>query len=187
MNMKSVDFEDFWTKLTEDDLWWDQIKVKYGRKDLRGIGNDCYIDLLAQSNRWKAQDYADFRKCYQKWLMYAKDAPVAPQLQQQVKEEPKEEVEIVTGQEREEWIKKWMDKVKEAPILKPVQQLSYKEIADEGDWLPKKPAPYPSTSESEVQKRLLHLQYIKENYDPRTQDRLPNWMSEEDWLQSKNT
>lgn len=38
------------------------------------------------------------------------------------------------------------------------------------------------TSELEAEKKALHLQYLKENYDPITGKKLENWMEESDWI-----
>ena len=38
------------------------------------------------------------------------------------------------------------------------------------------------TSELEAEKKVLHLQYLKENYDPITGKKLENWMEESDWI-----
>lgn len=180
----SVSFEDFWNKLVDHEIWYDQMKMRFFRKDLKGVANDCFIFLLASKQRWDAQDYQDFRKCYQSFLMKSKDMEQKPILQQVEQKTEEPEAEIVTGEKRKQYIDQWLELVKTGPALQSnAVKLTYKEIADEGDWLPKKPAPYPSCSESEVKKRLLHLEYIKQNYDPRTQDPLSTWMSEEEWME----
>ena len=45
----------------------------------------------------------------------------------------------------------------------------------------------PSTTPEEVHKRLLHSEYLRQNYHPITQEKLPGWMSEEEWLNQKQT
>lgn len=46
---------------------------------------------------------------------------------------------------------------------------------------------YTPPSYEEVRKKELHRQWVRENHDTISGKPLPNWMSEEDWLQSKNT
>lgn len=137
-------FESFFAELTSDEIWYDGIQVKYTNKDLRSIAQDCYLDLLAQPNRWKAQDYSDFRRCYQKWVMNAKPMAVKPQLQQvEVKEnKPDPNYKILEGEERTKRIKEWEAAVLAVDNNFRVPQVSKKEAAEEGDWLPKKQAPY---------------------------------------------
>lgn len=38
------------------------------------------------------------------------------------------------------------------------------------------------TSELEAERKALHLQYVRENYDPITSKPLPEWMEESDWI-----
>lgn len=38
------------------------------------------------------------------------------------------------------------------------------------------------TSELEAEKKALHLQYLKENYDPITGKKFETWMEESDWI-----
>lgn len=66
-------------------------------------------------------------------------------------------------------------------FMQDVRSLTDKEIQKEGQEKPKA-KPYPSMSASEVQKFYLHRQWIAENYDPRTGDPLPGFISESDWL-----
>jgi hypothetical protein len=105
--IKPTTFEDFWDQLVSDEIWYDRIKYQYANKDIKGTAQNCYIDLLAQSSRWEAQDYTDFRRCFQKWLMNSKPAPVKPQLQQIVVEEPKHNAPILTGEERQKKLSEW--------------------------------------------------------------------------------
>lgn len=174
-------FEEFWNKLIEHEIWFDQIKMRFLRKDLKGVANQCFIFLLASEQRWLAQDYQDFRKCYQSFLMKSPDIQVRPQLQQDEKKEEVSSEPIVTGEKRDQYINQWLQSVKEMKVVSAVPKLSHKEIADEGDWLPKKPAPYPMCNAAEVVKMELHLAYIKQNYDARTGEKLACWMPEGEW------
>lgn len=180
-----VSFEEFWDKLVEHEAWYDQMKMRFFRKDMKDVAKECYIFLLASENRWACQDYQNFRKCYQNFLKNAKDKPQGPILQQEEKKEEKPQSPIVTGEAREAYIKKWLDTIHNAPAQRVnAIKLSNKEIADEGDWLPKKPAPYPKTDESEIRKRALHQEYVKANYEPRTGDKRQGWAPEPDWIES---
>src|SRR6187549_984549 len=111
-----VSFEDFWLKLQENEPWFDMTKMRFCRKDLKSVANDCYIFLLASEQRWAAQDYQDFRKCYQSFLSNAKDKQVAPTLQQEEKKEPEHQEPIVTGEQRDKYIKEWLEMVKQGEI-----------------------------------------------------------------------
>jgi hypothetical protein len=69
-------------------------------------------------------------------------------------------------------------------FMQKVMDLTEKEIEEEGKATPKKQG-YPSTSLSEIRKRELHIQYIRENYDSRTADPLPTWLPENEWLKNQ--
>lgn len=178
-----LSFEQFWNKLVEHDIWYDQMKMRFCRKNLKQVANDCYLFLLASEQRWLAQDYQDFRRCYQSFLSKAPDEIVRPQLQQVETEPQKKSDPPCTGEARMNWIKEWEKVVKESTMVNGVTKLTHKQIADEGDWLPKKPAPYPSTNENAIRERVFHTAYIEANYDPQTGNKLLTWKEEETWIQ----
>lgn len=67
-----------------------------------------------------------------------------------------------------------------------VKAMTEKEIDREGQERPR-PKTYPSTPLSVIEQRELHIQWIKENYDPYTAKPLPGWISEEEWLKKQTT
>jgi len=76
-------------------------------------------------------------------------------------------------------LKEWhaaVDSVK----LRPILPLTNKEVLTEGQERVEKKQ-YPRTSESELLKREKHFQWIAANFDARTGDKLPTWVSEEIW------
>lgn len=177
-----IKFEKFWDKLIEDDLWWDRIKYQFSRKDLKAVGNAVYDFFLTQPNRLDERFVGEWRNVFRKNCTWAKDIPYVVTQQVTIDKESRPQEPVLTGDERDAKIKEWLQEVSKMPAMpSSIKHISYKEIADEGDWLPKKQAPYPSCSESEVKKRLIHLEYVRQNYDPRTKDPLKDWMSEEDW------
>jgi len=176
-------FEQFYTELQKNEPWFDQMKLRYFRKDLKDVANQCYIFLLASEQRWNAQDYQDFRKCYQSFLSNAKDRVTAPSLQQEEVKLVTHSEPILTGEERDKKIAEWLESVKAVKMANPVPKLSRKQIAEEGDWLPKKGPTHPSTSEGELKKAFFHQYYIKHNFDPRTADKVTGWVEETRWIE----
>ena len=70
-----------------------------------------------------------------------------------------------------------------APGFKRGPSLSPQQIRDEGQEQPKQRATiYPYTTREEHIARAMKLAWISENYDPRTGEKLPNWMSEDEWI-----
>jgi hypothetical protein len=63
---------------------------------------------------------------------------------------------------------------------KPMREMTDQEIKEEGQERSKRPM---YIQDDEYAKyRALHLQYVRENYDPYTGDKLPTWISEEQWM-----
>jgi hypothetical protein len=96
-----------------------------------------------------------------------------------------------------DWLELMKDAVKksdeEAPMktvpqskifMQKVMDLTEKEIEREGKERPKRQS-YPSTSASEIRQRELHLEWIRENFDARTGEKLQGWIPEPEWLQIK--
>lgn len=175
-------FEQFWDKLVEHEIWYDQMKMRYCRKDLKGIANEVFIWLLAQDQRWAAQDYQDFRKAYQSFLNKSPDMVMRPQLQQVESKPEKKSDPPLTGEARMAWLKKWEATVKESKMVNGVTKMSLKQIAEEGGWRPQKDKPWPKTSENAIRERVFHMAYIESNYDPISGNKLLTWKSEETWI-----
>lgn len=137
-----ITFESFWDKLVEDEIWWDQMKVSYARKDWRRAGMQVYEYLLTEKNRWNAQDYSDYRRIWMKKIIWLPDIEVKQRPVVSTSEPDKTQGPILTGAEREARIKEWLDQVNKATNNFNVPRISKKEAAEEGDWLPKKPTNY---------------------------------------------
>lgn len=74
-------------------------------------------------------------------------------------------------------LKQWKASI-DAIETKTILPLTDKEVLTEGQERPKKER-YPSTSESEVLKKERHIEWIRKNFDARTGEKLPTWISEE--------
>src|SRR5688572_673761 len=67
------------------------------------------------------------------------------------------------------------------PLINNFPRVTEKEKAENSDWIPAKGEPYPHTSEDELYVRQRHIDYIKQNYEPRTAQPLHTWISEEEF------
>jgi hypothetical protein len=79
-----------------------------------------------------------------------------------------------------DWLAEWQKAVSQTQGVQTVRPLSEKEIREEGQERPKVKS-HPSTSPNEIELKLLHIEYLKANYDARTGEPLPNWMEEIEW------
>lgn len=172
-------FPEWFTELKNNPIWWDSIQLRYGKKDLPGIANDCYIWLLTQPQRLARKDFNDFRVAYQKFLMYAKD-------KEDVQKLPEAEPVVIhpqalTGEARLRKLQEFERLLKSMPALKPVGGLTAKERAENTGWrIPEEPK-YPATTIQEAYIRNRHLEYVKANYEPNTGVKLSTWIEEEEF------
>lgn len=76
-----------------------------------------------------------------------------------------------------------LDAIDAAPGFKRGPSLSPQEIREEGQEKPKERGTvYPYTTREEHIERAINMAYICENYDARTGEKLPNWMSKDEWI-----
>lgn len=137
-------FDDFWKFLESNEVWFEyNCKMRFFDRDPKACARDCYGYLISDMKVFQEmqKDEARLRKYFVSWLMKAPRAAVAPTLQQV--EEPKQEgPPPLTGEERMKRLKEWLDQVQQAELFAPVPKLTHKQIAEEGQWLPKKPEAY---------------------------------------------
>lgn len=115
-----------------------------------------------------------------KWLAQHKDKYFKES--QHVPEKSEENWEPLTGEARLARLKEWEQAL--APMMErvnPVDRVALKETLILGHERTEK-INHPSTPAEEVEKILLHNQWIRENFDPKTGKPLCTWIAEERWL-----
>lgn len=144
-------FSDFWNLLEkENPIWWEQVNMRFFKKDIKKCAQDCHVYILADEKLFKQLtecDGAALRKYFTSWLMKAPDAPVAPQLQQVEHEPVYQGPPPLTGEEREKRIQEWKAAVLAVDNNFRVPNVTRKEAEEEGQWDRPKQTPYnpPST------------------------------------------
>lgn len=110
-------FEIWFTELkTGNPQWWDSVLLRYGKKDLKGLAQDCFIWLQTQPIRWQRNDYNDFRSCFQKFLM---NAPDRVDVQKLPEAEPVViHPQALTGEARAKRLAEWKAEVDKWPMMK---------------------------------------------------------------------
>jgi hypothetical protein len=94
----------------------------------------------------------------------------------------KEEYPIQTNELSEETKRMIKDYLNELATGFKIPPMTRQDIEREGqERLKMKGASYIPNPEYAVE-RILHVEYLKANYHPITQERLPGWMSENEWL-----
>jgi FMN-dependent NADH-azoreductase len=95
--------------------------------------------------------------------------------------------EPLTGEARKAKLDEWLKSLANTEQLIIGNKMSRKEIEVEGkEWVSEidrksVSAGYKKTSEEELIEKDLHIQYIRENYDPYTGRPKPTWISESEW------
>lgn len=113
----------------------------------------------------------------------AKKVDWAGKALKEMEQEKEKEWVPVSSEKRAEYLNQLQAIIKGSTMMSAVPRVTRTEQAAEaeGDWLPKKPAPYPQTSKSEAYVRLRHIEYVKANYESRTGAKLPSWVEEDEW------
>lgn len=100
----------------------------------------------------------------------------------------------LTGEARQAKLKEWMNSLaglEQMMIAKASdQELNAEKRRTEGtmEWLrdrPKEVTAYKPPTEEEVNAHKLHIEYIRENYDPYTGKPKPTWIEESQWNKSR--
>lgn len=138
-------FPEFWTALQENQIWYDSLKYRFGRKDIKKCASDVFVYLLAEEKLLASGDKIALRKYVTSWLMKAPDAPVVPYVPSLAESEPvevPENMRPLKGEARAIWLEKFKATVLETPPVKPIAKISTREIISEGQWEPAKEKPY---------------------------------------------
>lgn len=170
-------FEQFYTKLQENSIWFDQLPLAYPNRNIMKIARTYHTWLLGMESKF--DNWPQIRVVFQKFLWQAGEEVEQPKYD---KAEPIQMAENVLRRETPEYIEacqKMLDMIAAAPMWqKPVPVLD----DSEGE-LRKKPHGtfHPSTSEEELKKHERHIEYIRQNYDAVTGAKLPTWIAEDEW------
>lgn len=138
-------FSEFLGALTENQIWFESLQMRFGRKDIKKCASDAFVYLLAEEKLLASGDKIALRKYVTSWLMKAPDAPVVPYVPSVAESEPvelPENMRPLKGEARAIWLEKFKATVLETPPVKPIAKISTREIISEGQWEPAKEKPY---------------------------------------------
>lgn len=182
------------------------------RINVSGNLTDGQIQTIAQTltTDYPNETIADFKICFDRataghygkiwkldgievgvWVkayLYEKYEVLEAQLK---KEKDERHNKVISNMQETDWLQLWKEAVQgPAPekgksqniaFLEHLRGMTPSEIERKGQEKPEKEL-YPKTSDREVVKKILHVEYIKQNYDARTGDKLENWIEESEWL-----
>jgi hypothetical protein len=184
-------FDSWYLELLEDQMWYEMASRNHSKGTFEATALKVYTLGISDSQTFFLQPMKEHRNhVYNKLCKLPPDKIKKPwheiKLQEEEEKRKKEEPEWIplTGEERQKRLQEFLEVVKSAPPVKVIAPISHREIMLNGQVDKPKDPPYPSTKESEVIAHALHLEYIKQNYDPYTKLKLEGWQPESIWLEN---
>lgn len=171
--------EEFTKALTSDELWMEAMRNPSRGKDLKAAIEKVYGQAVSDGSL-KVVSIGEHRKHVFNTLGKMPFVKVnTVQLQQQETKPEKVEVKVyATADQREHWLnelKKQVDQI----AVRPITRLSHKQIAEEGDWMPKKKAVPTDPGYFHEHASLLHkcrVKTMKERYPDMTEEEIENYI-----------
>lgn len=175
-------FEPWFTELKSDERWYELLRA-YRDETINKAAEKVYAQLVADGDDRPMS--ANRKHVYN--ILCAKPGDKPAPKPWYLKEEERKALE-----EEKEWkpaSPEHVDKcvamldemMRNSSMINAYPRIGYKQSIEEGGWLPKKEAPYPVTSLEEAYIKMRHIEYVKQNYEPRTGAKLPGWISEEEF------
>lgn len=170
-------FPDFYTKLKENDIWFDQLPLTYRNRDFPNVARQLFTWMLAQEKSF--DDWKQIRGWYQKFLWQAGEVDQTPKYEKLVPVNvdnaiPKDDPRYM------EYTNKLLEIIKNTPKWqKPVPVFNPDEEGAER--LKPHAILYTSTTPEESKAKERHLAYVKYCFDPVTGKPNSNYMGEDEF------
>lgn len=173
-----ISFDDWYTDLISNYVWFQPASLHHKPETFKAVANKVYMQYVASENFPPIQEAR--KHVYNKLCLVPGDKPKVDWVKKAQKEmEKKPDWQPVSWEKRAEYLDKLQEIIKGSTMANGVPRPSYKEQAEEGLDRPKKMPPYPITSKEEYYTRQRHIEYIKQNYEPRTGLKKPGWVEED--------
>lgn len=153
-------FEDWYTELISDTLWYELLR-HYKDETIRKCSEKVYAQLVAEKTVSYRPMTENRKHVYNVVCKLPGDKPKVDWVEKHLKqqEEKKEDKEWVplTGEARTKKLAEFKAMIDAAPKAFTTPKMSAQEIANEGDWLPKKEKPF---VRSEFENQLAYKEHI---------------------------
>lgn len=180
-------FEDFWNAIIQNELWYDQVKYRFSRKNIKQVAENAYISLLADQDAFKVMDSVAFRKVVTAWLIRSPDEITRPQLHQDEPEEQVTQTEPpLTGEARKQKIAEWLETIG-GGVVEKVPAMLKEQIQEQGQTDPPKPRAtfqeFDPERQLEIKKELDERTrkgrelYFRENYPGATETEIEDYLN----------
>lgn len=137
---------------------------------------------LIKQNMITDQEFTGFNaRIIYKWLASAKNLYFKEQARVDTKAPTG--YKIVEGEDRSQWLDKWLSVLGDG--MNAVPKISPEEAKREGkiDKIERVATKHPSAPIEVIEKKELHIQYVRENYDVYTGKPNATWIPESEWLE----
>lgn len=179
-----MDFEQFFKELKSDEVWFTNATMNHLPDTITKTANQIYMTGMTDPENFKVIPMKEHRRhLFNKLSKLAPDKVKKPWYIKESDKDKEPERPPLTGEERQKKIQEWLDALEKTPKAYAPPKLTSQQIKEEGDWLAKKVPPHPSTTAEEVTKRIIHHEYLKDNYNLITGEALESWMPEHQWIE----
>lgn len=151
-----TDFETWFNELISDTRWYEVTAMHNKGKNFKLAAQRVYADTVAEGNQGFSKPMAEFRKHVYNKLVRMDFDRIFPALQQETKEEVKEDWKPVSEEERQRRLKEWQEVVNNSCMINAMPRLTAREILENGGWKPAKIQP-----RSDIEKVMIVEEYIK--------------------------
>lgn len=178
------DFAQWYSELISDDLWF-QLLRHYKDETIKKAAERVYASLVADGSVNYRPMQENRKHVYNIVVKNPGDKPKGKPWHQVAAEkleaEKQEEWKPASPEHVDKCVAEFDEMMRNSSMINSTPRIGYAQSVEEGGWLPKKGAPYPAATPEEVYVRMRHLEYIKANYEPRTGEKLPTWISEDEF------
>lgn len=175
-----LNFDTWFCELISNHIWYKPASLHHKEETFRKVANAVYMQYVASEIFPPIQEAR--RHVYNKLALIPGDKPKVDwvgKALEKIKEEKEKEWVPVTGEERQRRLAEYKALIDSMPMVNAFPRVT--EVEKAGDILPPKPEPYPPTTKEELYIKQRHFEYIKSNFEARSGQKLPSWISEEDW------
>jgi hypothetical protein len=178
-----ISFPDFFKELCSNYVWFEPASSKHEPETFRQAANKVYMQYVASEVFPPIQEAR--KHVYNVLCKITPDKKVGrdwvTKALEKHEQENKEEWKPVSWEEGERRLAEFKALIDGLPMMNNFPRLSEKEKQEKDNTRPPVVPPYPITSPEEAYIRDRHFEWIKNNFEARTGQKLPSWICEEDW------
>ena len=176
-----ISFPDWFKELCSNYVWYEPAIQHHEPATFKAAANKVYMQYVASEVFPPVQEAR--KHVYNVLCKITPDKKIGKdwvtKALEKHEEDNKEEWIPLTGEERQKRLAEFKAIIDSMPMVNNFPRVT--EVEKAGQVLPPKPEPYPVTTPEEAYVRDRHFEWIKNNFEARTGQKLPSWICEEDW------